>query len=486
MSLRLICPAALALLGIIGCDSATESDAGATSGGNTTSGASTTTGGIVVTTATSSSGSGTTGATTTGGTTGGATTGGTTSGGTTGGPIAVDGTVVVLTTLTPHAGIVVMLSSSSTGQDGGPPTVSAADGTFHFAPVALPYDLTLIDGASQTVVIYRGLSRADPHVIATSLAVPPVTANSATISGAVSTLACLGPDQTLQVCYGSGARDTSASGGICTTSTDGTYSLDVHWKGTGPITGNLYALQMDQDGGVATGYPGFGRLDGITLASGDDLMDENLAAGGALTTALLNGTVSGGTGINLLPGVAFLTMDNQVAIPLGSSESNAAPSMLVPVIPGGTYGYQASGELTLGGSTFLLARNLDPATPFNITVPAPAVPLLPAAGAIGVTPTTPFSWTPVTGSVAIVQVLSRSPGVPAYVLFTTGSSMTLGDFSAAGFPFPTSTDYLWPIGSAGPYTGTDDLAGPEGPFIQAATSDFFLATGPDTTFTTAP
>jgi hypothetical protein len=202
---------------------------------------------------------------------------------------------------------------------------------------------------------------------------------------------------------------------------------------------------------------------------------------------VITGTVSAGTGMVLDPGIALLTMDDALTIDLGTSGSSTADvSALVPVIAGGTHRYQATGNLPGGGTSIAVTRNLDPAIPFNLTVPAPAVPGMPANATAGVTTATSFSWTPVPGSVSVVEVSSGAPSAPKFVLFTTGASMTLDDFSAAAFPLPTSTSYGWVVSSLGPNTSTDGVTNPGGPLVPAATSDLFYTLSHATTFTTAP
>ena len=100
------------------------------------------------------------------------------------------------------------------------------------------------------------------------------------------------------------------------------------------------------------------------------------------------------------------------------------------------------------------------ATGVTVSVLSPAVQSTPVNNATGVSTTTDFTWTQLSGAVHVVIIASgASATAPTYYILSTGSSGRIPDLGALGVVLPAATAYGWQILAVGPWASIDDFAG---------------------------
>jgi hypothetical protein len=167
-------------------------------------------------------------------------------GGGAGGVVTVTGKVVGQNGQ-PVAGVpVVVTGKASTNSDAG--------GNFSIANVTTPYDISVVDAVNKAAILYKGLTRTDPTLLA--LGSTGGTSHTGSISGKISG-GTFTPNQ--------GANDVTnvvfASPEVThevSTAVSGTFGpFTLNWFGPTATTGTLYALQFTADAGglpVASGF----------------------------------------------------------------------------------------------------------------------------------------------------------------------------------------------------------------------------------------
>jgi hypothetical protein len=143
-------------------------------------------------------------------------------------------------------------------------------------------------------------------------------------------------------------------------------------------------------------------------------------------------------------------------------ETTAATSFTYPVPNGinATASVSASATATGSQSTTRI-RGIAPGSTGNaVTLLSPAVQSTPVVNATGVSTSTDFTWTQLTGGLHIVLISSgASATAPVYVLMTTGTTGRIPDLSSLGVVLPAATAYQWAIIATGPWASIDDVAG---------------------------
>lgn len=369
------------------------------------------------------------------------------------GPIAVNGTVLDAQGQ-PMPGQTVLIASGSFQQS----VVTDDGGAFGVANVPLPYDATLVDTDSQSVVQYQGLTRGDPTL--NGLSVLPLL-RTAAIAGNISggnPLDTLG-DTTL-------ALFSTAQADLNFGSSSDSYTLAFGWWGPARITGTLYMLQVHTDGGPAglpLDYPGYGTLSNISVQDQATLSGEDLTLQ-PVTTGVLSGTMSFPAGydtaaffsLQVAPGVSMPVVTSTDY--LAASFSFTTPSLPDTSLVVDAYGIGTSGQYIIVQKTGLAAN----ASGLVFSGTAGPEPESPPDQTPDVTLSTPFSWS---DAGSAVHILSVSPPGPApsgtvYRVYTTATTTTLPDVSSAGISLPAGFPYTWQVISLGGLASVDEAATP--------------------------
>jgi hypothetical protein len=403
-------------------------------------------------------------------------------GGGAGSVITVSGKVIY-TNGTSVAGIpVVVTGLASTNTD--------ANGNFSIANVTTPYDIAVVDGTNKSAIMYRGLTRSDPTLVyvSTLLAVGHTGSISGKISGGDFT-PNQGATDVTQVAFGS--PETGSSG---VTGANGAFGpVNLSWYGPTVTTGNLYALQIQNDvtpPNLPVAYKGYGVKTGIAVNDGSSLTNQfdTLQAVG---TGQLTATVSLPAGYAFSQKSLFLRFSPTTLLPL-LSENTTATSLTynTPTVTGASLllGIRAQGA---GAIAYAYKVGLSPgATGVAVSVPAAPGLSLPINGATGVDTTFTFSWTAYPGGIHVFFV--RAPGYPTFYVLTAGTSTRIPNLKAVGLPLPSSAVYTWQAVGFAPFASADAAAGPAGFFAAGSgspyglTADASAASSAPWTFTTAP
>src|SRR5262249_5011296 len=99
-------------------------------------------------------------------------------------------------------------------------------------------------------------------------------------------------------------------------------------------------------------------------------------------------------------------------------------------------------------------------TNLALALPDPAALTLPIDGAIGVTGSTPFSWTGPTGVTTFKVQFSQ--GTKVMFVVTAQGQAQLPSFPGTGFALAPNTPCTWSVQTHGRFATVDDAAGPNG------------------------
>jgi hypothetical protein len=321
--------------------------------------------------------------------------------------------------------------------------------------VTAPYDAVLIvpNGPRNAAIVYKGLTRADPTLFAI-----PVTAsapNSGTVSGSVSGGDALpAPSDKTGVAWGSPEATESSI------FSNNPWSMSFEWIGGAATTGNVHALQWTPATGIATSYRGYGVATGVAVANGGSTNSVAIAMT-APVASTVSGTVTVPAGVTLVSKSLAIAWADGAALAIGT-ETSAATSFnyAVPTGIDSTATVGAAGMGT-GSATISQLKGITAgSTSANVTLLAPAVQSTPVANATGVTTSTDFTWTQLTGGLHFVVITtSASPSAPVYYIISTGTTARIPDLSSLGVVLPASTAYSWQILGLGPWASIDDFAG---------------------------
>lgn len=345
----------------------------------------------------------------------------------------------------PLSGRTVLIGTRSTTSD--------ASGQFTLTGVTTPYDLVIVEPApSKVATVYAQLTRTDPKLRDFGASSGPT--RTATVNGnLVNGDPLPTPSGTLTgICWGS---PESSTGSYLAASP---YALPVSWSGPTSTTGSVHALQWTVDAsGTVTGYRSHGVKTGVSLTAGNNTVGADLLLTVPLT-ASLSGTITVPAGYSVIDRTLTLTFADGAFFPV-SGDVVSSPSFSFPVPSG--IGASAIVRVTAnngGAQTTAQLSGLPPGTTgAALTLPAPALPIAPADQATGVTTSTDFTWTPVTGGVHFL-VLSGNPGDPVFLILSGGSQARIPELSAQGLGLPAGRQYEWGLIALGPYASIDAFA----------------------------
>jgi hypothetical protein len=404
------------------------------------------------------------------------------SGGGAGSVVTVSGKVINIRG-TIVAGIPVVVT-------GLPSTNTDANGNFSIPNVTTPYDIAVVDGTTKNAIVFRGLTRSDPTLVFvnTLIAVGHTGSISGKVSGGDFT-PNQGASDVTQIAFGS-----PETGSAATTAAGGTFGpMSVTWYGPTVTTGNLYALQIQNDANPPNfplTYKGYGVRSGIAVNDGSSLTNQfdTLQAVG---TGQFTATVSLPAGYAFTQKTLFLRLSPYALLPLVAEIT--APTSLTYNTP-----TVAGASLLLGiraqnGAAISYAYKVGLSTgATGVAVSVPAAPglSLPINGATAVDTTFTFSWTAFSGGIHVFYM--RSPGNPTYYVLTAGTSTKIPNLKSIGLPLPVSALYNWQVVGFAPFASADEAAGPAGFYAAGSgspyglTADASAASSVPWTFTTAP
>ena len=350
------------------------------------------------------------------------------------------------------------------------PAFTGADGRFTVKDVEKPYDaqVSFVPTCLGHMVVYQGLKRSDP-VLTVIGALP--TANyqscppnpwSAEIAGALSGGTGFMAGHLSRVAFS--AQDFISWGAYA--AADGNFSSPVAWTGRDSVSGDLHALQWQEDAnGLPATYTGYGTRPGVVVTAGASLTGQDVALA-SVVTGQVSGTATVPAGYLDVMRTLGLRLGGYGYLPILEESPTPAASFTyqVPQVSGAkvavrVWATNAAGDVSTSN------RTLAPGAPAASLVLPEAVALLqPPAAATGVMPGARFEWTPFTGGVyifALAQVYGQTilPQITAVTAATSFASLPRSGVFC-GMPCGSLGDqFIWGVSASTRYPTVDAAAG---------------------------
>jgi hypothetical protein len=389
---------------------------------------------------------------------------------------------VVDAALEPLGGVAVMVGGKN-------PVTTDVTGRFTVGGVEAPYDAAVGLNALALGVVYVGLTRRDPVLLAWADGLVGPDTHYADISGTVTGgtgYPVPGNHQLTGVWFESPQATFSIGADPWT----GAYHMaQLSWQGPGTITGTIRVLQTHYDSTthLPMAYDGYGTRTGVTVSSGGSLSGQDVAVS-AVDTMTVAGTVTLPPDHAILSEILRAGFGPAPTAPPGMNVVSAFYDTVstfryvAPRIPGATLSLQVAimGGQGIGAVTVTSGN----AGALSLDFPAPPELVAPADGAAGVTAGSSLTWHAQSGAIYMVTIYDPSAvsGMRLNVL-TADTTLAVPDLGALGLSLSRATSYGWLVETAAPFTSVDQAAG---------SASFFL---PDTwtrmpsaerRFTTAP
>jgi hypothetical protein len=343
---------------------------------------------------------------------------------------------------------------------GGQATTTDGEGAFTLM-LATPYDLRVLETVPLFVHAFEGLTNDTPVArvgdeilaVVSPQAAPTGVGYDAVVQ--VTLPLATAPATTAVVCGQSSDAIVTGCLRIPENNPIGPYDWDVRWFGASEIDLKVYVLFVEDDNGVATGYPHYvaDELASLTAGSTRPLV---LLPGS--TTAPSTGTVT--ATVNAPDALA----DTRLSVQLRISERLVLPIMSGVVVARGAP-TSVSVPRIGDGRVDLIGRGLVDACPICITrsvawrtdvepdsgttialaVPTPPLILSPPPAATGIDFDTTLEVDDRQNGIvtffALNEILVPTP-TPLLAVSTAATTATLPDPTEFGYPVPSGTDYL--------------------------------------------
>jgi hypothetical protein len=354
-------------------------------------------------------------------------------------------------------------------------------GAFSIGGVTAPYDAAVVVpvGARNTATVYKGLTRADP----TLLAIPLLGsfASSGSVTGSVSGGDAL-PAASDKTAVAWGSPETFASNLLI----NNPWTLKLEWAASpAATTGNVHALQWTPVSGIPTAYKGYGVHSGVTVANGGVTGSVAIAMS-APAASTISGSVTVPAGVTLETKNLNVVFGDGALFQVGS-DSTAATSFTYPVPNGiGSTATVSATGLAGGARTITRVKGIAAGSSgTTVGILSPALHSSPVDNAAAITTSTDFSWSQMAGGIQIVFMApSSSASAPAYYLVTTGATGRIPDLSSIGVVLPAATAYIWGMEAHSPWASVDEFAGGTGVVPTSGNSFSFSGTLTQRAFTT--
>lgn len=337
----------------------------------------------------------------------------------------------------PVAGARVFLGGPS-----GPLVTTGVDGRFTFGDVDRPYTLVIVDPFGSSVLVYDGLTLANP-VFDVGGSAP---AGTAELAGVVRDGGA--PVQAFV------ASSLSNEGSVVSAG-DGSYAFSyaddtfLEWWGTPTKTGVVRAVRpiLDGSGKPASYRYGTGSYTVSDGASATATVD--------LTTTPASGHVTGtvslpaGFGVVTDAGyeVCFDDFFDETLTTFASTTPFGAGAFdfVVPSIAGSRYGFLVLGASSAPGTSMYAAKVAPGSSGIAAVLPPPPTVLAPADGAT-VDHSTVFQWTPPAGGATTLNVSCWSAGGGVeYQIITDKAWARIPDLSAAPVSLTPPSACWWQL-----------------------------------------
>jgi hypothetical protein len=349
--------------------------------------------------------------------------------------------------LRPIAGATVLVESQN--------ALSDSNGQFSIPNVTPPYDLTVVVMSPNKVgVLFQGLRRADPTILVPGGHAIP---NSGNVTGNVTAVYPLGTlTEKTVVAWGSPEIPVLPP---ITEINNAPYTLNLSWVGPSSTTGTVHALQWQLNANhLPSQYTGYGTAPGVTVSSSGTTNAD--VAMSALSASTISGSVSIPASFTIDSKSFAIDFGDGAEIALGSDNTPSASfSYPFPAVSGASATVRAQASLSGDASEIQLFGIAPGTNNLALNVPTPSTATLPADMAANVGTNTDFSWTPMSGTVYVLQVQGPS-GAPSYYVITAATTARIPDLAPQGLGLPAASQYSWNVLAVGPWASVDEIAGP--------------------------
>jgi hypothetical protein len=252
---------------------------------------------------------------------------------------------------------------------------------------------------------------------------------------------------------------------------DGYTGSEIDWYGPVSTKQYFHALLWTQDANkLPTAYSAYGVGSATMTEYQTNASVAIPFAKSVIATVGLQGTVTN-TGAGTRSNQVYLGFKDNARIKLLDDDGPAAFNYIVPSIVDADVsvaalrGYQYSGFAVAHAD--VVASGTKPA----LKIPPLVVQLTPSAGAKNIDQTTKFSYKDPGGNPGpyVAMFYSQDPPDPnttqayqAIYVVTAKTQFTIPTIIGGGFTMYPGNDYLWSIGTFGPYASVDAMAAPGG------------------------
>lgn len=365
-----------------------------------------------------------------------------------------------------------------------PVVTTASDGSFTVSEVTVPYDALVGNAATNSAVLYQGLTRPDPDLNFGELgtSVPPV--RKAKISGTVSNSNPFPFPAGSCTLLSFGSVDFNvplSTNNVAVALDTGLYSKNIAWRGGSSLSGTAHALQWNYN--TTTLLPTAFTWHGsryVTVNVGDDLSGQDVVMSAVSASSPVSGEVKVPTDYTMNSRWFEVYLDpDKARIPVFCEVTGSAPpcktntpitpafNFVVPSIPGTTATVWVNAIKGTNPLVFSQVRQCDilPGTVgVNLALPLPPAQDSPPDGADPIGVGTRFSWSAfpdggIHGLLFTEDPLPIPTLEPVLTVYTAGTEVILPDLAPVGLSWPAAKTYSWRIAGYAPAT-VDQWADP--------------------------
>lgn len=372
----------------------------------------------------------------------------------------------------PVPGVAVALGDQS--------TLTNSAGEFAFAFAELSYDLVLLSNEHKVAVVVDGLTTREPDI---EFGVSVQSRTGTSIAGKLEGDVTPEGGGWTRVGFISNTAGNAVFKDLAPELS--TFSLNAGWWWGSAHTGKLFALTFDF--GNPDIFMGYAESE-ITIT--EDVPFGALDGSIAATHLTLAPTVGSRELVGTLDVADSLVGEARIMLgpadqPIGN-QSLVDYQATVPVGIGLTSSiYYAAYSTELTNCSTIVSREIPDEGDLDLTVEAPAGPVLPVEDATGVTHTTNFTWSaPPANTVSYVVFRVGGWSITRYA---TTTHTTLPDLSAYGIALPANGAGTWRVFAIGPASSIDEAVPLENPqTLPGLLHDFVFSTSSTRSFTVAP
>ncbi|HKS16904.1 MAG TPA: hypothetical protein VJU16_06300 [Planctomycetota bacterium] len=359
----------------------------------------------------------------------------------------------------------------------GAATLTDANGNFTIPNVRVPYDVVIASpsGTTSHTVLYQGLLRPDPRLVAFTEA-----RFLATITGAVSGGAGY-PEPAGHFSFVQIGTDRGGMGFGQVNRTTGAYGASAEWGFAPSTTAHLTALQFVAGGGRVQSFTGaataqFPIRDGQAVVRPVPLLP--------VETTTIAGAYTYPPGYSFLGVVPAVESVNFSFLPLPVDPVDRGTfSVAAPIIAGRSTFVAVEAFSPSGGLSEIARRGIAPGSK-DLAIHLPEAPdiIAPPDGATDVDHDTVFLATDFPAGVCLFQ-FTGSATDPSFTVVSSDPVARIPDLSEIGVSLPRAAHYSVELQGLGPFADVDDFAGPTGPL---PSPELIIVAAPFVRFTTAP